>query len=109
MMSRKNTIPIADRMLTFTLNSGGRCSGTRRNLLRNHRRHKFQALEPLPTKKSQGKDAPVERCLAWEAEGVATSLPRRRPSRLDRCQTCRTFSNPTLPCEHYLLCSPSPP
>src|ERR1700756_2602403 len=39
-MSRRSTIPIADRILIFTLNSGGRLSGTRRNLLRNHVGHK---------------------------------------------------------------------
>jgi hypothetical protein len=46
-MSRRSTIPIADRILIFTLNSGGRLSGTRRNLWRNHVGHKSWSAASL--------------------------------------------------------------
>jgi hypothetical protein len=46
--------------LIFTLNSGGRLSGTRRNLLRNHDGHKPRSAAMLPTEKISRKDAKAQ-------------------------------------------------
>src|SRR5579863_6488974 len=87
-MTRRDTIPIADRTLIFTLNSGGRLSGTRRNLLRNHDGHKPWSAAMLPTEKSHAK--PQSRLrpsppLATSARGAKVKQSNNGIATVERC------------------------
>src|ERR1700730_5280569 len=113
-MTKKSTIPTADRTLIFTLNSGGRCSGTACTLRRNQGLDKL-SLVGIPALRG------VERAsLRGRGEQGNIVMHNAFLSALYRIRTAgvtalitdtliRTVPKPKLLCENCLLLSPLPP